>query len=117
MNQVLTKVNCINKKQYTVPYFRSSSVPNVSDKEAPQLIAPNTNHTMANYQVTQNNQPLSTIEIQSGQSPFKVSLAVMNLAYLLVAYSCHLAISYNDVRVKFRFPSRSHKCHILPILI
>ena len=108
---VLTKSNTL------LHFFRSSSVPNVSDKEAPQLIAPNTNHSMANYQVTQNHQPLSTIEIQSEQSPFKVSLGDMNLTYLLVEYSCHLAIFYNDVHAKFRFPSRSHKCHILPILM
>ncbi len=75
-------------------------MPNVSDKEAQQLIAPNTNHSMENYQGTQNNQPLSTIEIQSEQSPFKVSLGDMNLTYLLVAYSCYLAIFYNNVHFK-----------------
>ena len=60
---------------YDLLHFRSSSVPNVSDK---QEISSNNINGVANYHIIQqrtqtNHQPLSTTEIHSDQTQFKVS--------------------------------------------
>ena len=60
---------------YSLFRCRSSSVPNVSDKDSKSVLIPNTNG-VTNFQLMQQqmqtNQPLSTTQIHPDQFQFKV---------------------------------------------